>query len=152
VERTEKRRIEAEALIPLIQELERFMPVEEIKNLLARANKREAYIRGKNISPTNSSETIDTLFEDVQTWGDEVDMQISFIEKTKTSLFFDVKKCPYHELYIELGIERYGNALSCCRDEPFAGGLNEELTLRRSKTLMEGDDCCDFRYTLEVHL
>jgi hypothetical protein len=149
MERTEKRRIEAAALIPLMEELERFLPVKSISELLTNANKREAYTRGKNLSINNSSETIDTLFCDVSTWGNEGEIEINFIEKTKTSLSFDVRKCPYQELYKELGIERYGTALSCCRDESFARGLDVKLKLRRSRTLMEGGDRCDFRYTLE---
>lgn len=152
MERTEKRRIEAEALLPFIEELERLLPVETINTLLALANKKEAYTRGKSLPANKTSDTIETLYEDVKTWGNDREMKIKFKEKTKTTLFFDVTRCPYHALYKELGIERYGNALSCCRDESFASGLNENLKLRRTKTLMEGDDCCDFRYTLELHI
>jgi hypothetical protein len=149
VERIEKRIIEAKALIPLIEELEKFLPMEAIHDLLSNQNKREAYLRGKSISANISSKTIDTLFKDVNTWGDDGEMEITFIEKTEKVLSFDVRKCPYQELYKELGIERYGVALSCCRDEAFASGLHEDLKLRRNKTLMEGSDCCDFRYTFE---
>lgn len=151
MERIEKRRIEAEALIPFIEELERLMPFETINYLMTKANKKEAYTRGETSAVNQSLETIETLFEDVNTWGNDEDMKIIFIEKTKKTLSFDVTKCPYHTLYKELGIKRYGHALSCCRDESFARGLNKNLILRRNKTLMEGDDCCDFRYTLEVH-
>ena len=149
MERTEKRRIEAEAMMPLIEELEKFMSIETIIILLSNASKKEAYLRGKATSPDNPSDTIDRLLEDVKTWGNGGDMEITFIEKTKTTLIFDVKKCPYHELYKKLGIERYGIAFSCCRDESFAIGLHEKLRLKRSKTLMNEDDCCDFRYTIE---
>lgn len=149
MERIEKRRIETEAMIPFVEELEKIMSVETIISLLTNANKREAYSRGKSISPDNPSYTIERLLEDVKTWGNGGVMEITFIEKTRATLFFDVKKCPYHELYKKLGIERYGFAFSCCRDESFATGLNEKLKLDRRRTLMNGDDCCDFRYTLE---
>ncbi|MCP4214504.1 MAG: L-2-amino-thiazoline-4-carboxylic acid hydrolase [bacterium] len=46
-------------------------------------------------------------------------------------------------------MEELGVQFSCCRDEPHARGFNSQLKLVRTKTLMEGDDCCDFRYYLK---
>jgi hypothetical protein len=111
-------------------------------------NRKEAYMRGKRIS-TDSSEIISRLLEDINTWGDGGEMDILLLEQTNSTLFFNVKKCPYYELYRNLGIERYGVSFSCCRDESFAEGFNENLKLKRTMTLMEGDICCDFRYSLE---
>lgn len=147
--RIEKRKIEAEELIPVIKELEITMSIESISKLLMKFNEKEAYLRGKNMSVDNPADIISKLLEDIDTWGNGGDMEITFLEQTETTLFFDVKKCPYHELYVKLGIERYGVAFSCCRDEAFAKGFNAKLKLKRSKTLMEGGDCCDFRYFLE---
>ncbi|MCP4899587.1 MAG: L-2-amino-thiazoline-4-carboxylic acid hydrolase, partial [bacterium] len=45
--------------------------------------------------------------------------------------------------------QEYGVGFSCCRDEPHARGFNPRLRLERTKTLMEGADHCDFRYSLE---
>ena len=49
-----------------------------------------------------------------------------------------------------MGIADYGVELSCCRDEPFATGLNSKLKLKRKQTLMEGAEYCDFRYYLNL--
>ena len=40
-------------------------------------------------------------------------------------------------------------SVSCCRDEPFARGFNQNLRLVRTKTIMEGAEHCDFRYYLD---
>jgi len=137
------------ALRPLLRKLETILSFQEIHALLVEINEKEAYERGKIQGPERSSDTIDSLYEDVSTWGDGGVMDIKLIEKTRDKLFFDVKKCPYFDLYKALGIEKYGVAFSCCRDEAFAKGFNKNLELKRTKTLMEGDDYCDFRYKIE---
>ena len=71
------------------------------------------------------------------------------VEKTESIYAFNVTRCPYCELYRELGMDELGVAFSCCRDEPFARGFNPGLRLTRTQTLMEGADHCDFRYSLE---
>lgn len=149
MDRIEKRKIESELLLPLLKELETIMPLEATTKILMKVNEKEAFERGKKISQSGINNTINRLYEDVSSWGDGGNMEIDFIEMTKTTLHFNVKKCPYHELYASMGILPYGVALSCCRDKPFARGLNKNLELNRSKTLMEGDSHCDFRYTLQ---
>jgi hypothetical protein len=49
-------------------------------------------------------------------------------------------------MYEEMGIKELGFILSCSRDFPFMEGFNPEIELRRTKTIMEGAECCDFRY------
>lgn len=147
--RIEKRKIEVEAIKPLIQEMEKQMSFEEINNLLIKINEQEAFERGAKQSPGFEEEIISKLFEDVKTWGNGGEMEILYHEKTDRTLNFDVKKCPYHELYKSLGMQHYGVAFSCCRDEAFASGFHNKLKLKRTKTLMEGHDVCDFRYYME---
>lgn len=148
MDRIVKRKIEVEVLKPFIEELEKHMKTDMIRDLLVKVNEKEACIRGKSKTIDKESLIIDSLLEDVNTWGDGDDMLITFIEKTESTLFFNVTQCPYYELYKKLGVERYGTALSCCRDFSFAKGLYKKLELRRTKTLMEGDDHCDFRYVI----
>jgi hypothetical protein len=70
------------------------------------------------------------------------------LEQTSTTFFFNVTRCPYLDAYRDLGLQHLGVAFSCCRDEPFARGFNPHLRLERTRTLMEGDAHCDFRYHL----
>ena len=75
--------------------------------------------------------------------------EMDVLEKTATTYFFNVTRCPYYEKYRKLGLVEFGVAFSCCRDEPFAKGFNPNLTLKRTQTIMEGAGHCDFRYSLE---
>jgi len=49
-------------------------------------------------------------------------------------------------MYEKLGIKELGCVLSCSRDFSFMEGFNPEIELIRTKTIMEGSECCDFRY------
>ena len=68
---------------------------------------------------------------------------------TETQFDFDIKRCQYAEMYKELGLPDLGVLLSCSRDFAMVEGFNPRMKLRRTKTIMEGNDCCDFRITLE---
>lgn len=147
--RLEKRGIEALAIAPVIREVTRRYGNEEALAILRSVNQKEAFERGRKTAEHKQGNTIDLLAGDVATWGESGVWEMEVLEQTPTTYFFNVTRCPYHEKYRELGIEEFGVALSCCRDEPFARGLDPKLELVRTKTIMEGEDFCDFRYTLD---
>ena len=146
ISRIERRAIEAEAVAPIIRVLEKRIGRDDAIALLTEINQQEAFSRGSAVADETDRNSIDILAEDVATWGDGSSMEIEVLELTSTSFFFNVTRCPYFECYRELGLDELGVAFSCCRDEPFARGLDPHLRLDRSQTLMEGHDFCDFRY------
>ena len=148
--RIEKRAIEAMAIAPFIEAVSQKIGSEVARKLLREINEQEAFQRGQAMMVAAGKNGIAELAEDVASWGDGAFWEMDIIEKTATTYFFDVRRCPYYEKYKELGLEKYGVELSCCRDEPFARGLNPNLKLVRTKTIMEGADCCDFRYYLQA--
>lgn len=54
-------------------------------------------------------------------------------------------RCMWAEIYRELGAADIGFWI-CEGDGPAAAAFNPEIRFRRTKTLMEGDDCCDHVY------
>ena len=148
ITRLEKRAIEAMAIAPLIGELSKIFEKKEILAVLRDINQKEAFERGRNMATEKRDKTIEILVKDVATWGAGDVWEMEVLEQTPTTYFFNVTRCPYYEKYSELGLEEYGVELSCCRDEPFARGLNPRLKLVRTQTIMQGADVCDFRYHL----
>ena len=57
--------------------------------------------------------------------------------------------CPIAEAYRKIKKEEYGLLFNCSEDPHIVEGFNPRITFKRTKTLMEGHDCCDHRYTLE---
>lgn len=135
-------------MAPIIGAIERRIGRDEALALLEEVNRREAFDRGRALAEERGRNGIDELAEDVAGWGIGGSMEIEVLERTPTRFSFNVTRCPYFETYRELGLERYGVAFSCCRDEPFARGFNPRLRLERTQTIMEGSDHCDFRYHL----
>ena len=149
LDRLEKRSIEARAIAPIIRAVARKIGWDEALSLLIEVNQDEAFERGKHTAHELGGTGIDGLARDVEGWGRGGDWEMEVLERTESTYFFNVTRCPYFERYREMGMEKLGVALSCCRDEPFARGFNPRLELVRTKTIMEGADHCDFRYSLE---
>lgn len=67
-------------------------------------------------------------------------------ERTEKSYVFDVVRCRYSEMYVEMGLGEIGHLLSCQRDGTFCQGYDPRLKLTRTQTIMQGASHCDFRY------
>jgi len=148
--RIEKRTIEALAVAPVIRAVAQKIGMENALAILREVNRQEAFQRGQNMRKSDGQNGIDELVDEVATWGESYVWEMEVMERTPTTYFFNVTRCPYYEKYKELGLEELGMAFSCCRDEPFARGFNPRLILVRTKTLMEGADHCDFQYYLNI--
>ena len=147
--RIEKRAIEALAIVPVIKAVSKRIGKEAALEMLRDINQQEAFQRGRTMMVILGQNGINELAADVASWGEGGTWDMEVLEQTSTTYFFNVLRCPYYEKYKDLGVAEFGVELSCCRDEPFARGLNPKLTLIRSKTIMEGADFCDFRYYLQ---
>ncbi len=49
-------------------------------------------------------------------------------------------------MYRALGLADLGGSLSCLRDYALIEGFNPDVTLTRTRTIMEGASHCDFRF------
>lgn len=148
--RIEKRAVEALAVAPVIRALARKIGRREALDILREVNEQEAFRRGQIVAAEKKQNGIAALVEDVATWGEGGEWEMDVLEQTPTTYFFNVTRCPYYEKYRELGLEEFGVEFSCCRDQPFARGLNPRLRLVRTRTIMAGAGLCDFRYYLEA--
>jgi hypothetical protein len=71
------------------------------------------------------------------------------IERTKTSVQIYCTKCPIANAYKSINKEKYGLLFHCSEDPFIVEGFNPDIKFRRTKTLMNADDCCDHFYSLE---
>ena len=75
--------------------------------------------------------------------------EFKIIKDTSETLEYKVTKCYYAEIAKELKASDIGFALHCAWDYGFCKGLNPEIELIRTKTLMEGKECCNFKYSFK---
>ena len=69
-------------------------------------------------------------------------------ERSETCLRLRVTKCLFAEEMGRLGATDIGDAFYCAYDHGFCQGLNSSIKFTRTKTLMNGDDCCNHAYSL----
>jgi fumarate reductase iron-sulfur subunit len=79
--------------------------------------------------------------------GDAIEFLL--YERSPDRLSLDVVRCLFADMYRELGLPELGYLLSCGRDFALIKGFNPEMELKRTKTLMEGGCCCDFRIEMK---
>lgn len=61
---------------------------------------------------------------------------------------FRVTRCPHAAIAREQGLGKLFYHLACAPDPAMIKGFNPRIGFRRSRTLMEGADCCDHTYIL----
>lgn len=82
-------------------------------------------------------------------WSQDDAVAFDLLELEPERISMNVTRCRYAEMYRELGMADLGFALSCGRDFAMVEGFNPNIRLKRTQTLMEGADHCDFRFTLQ---
>ena len=71
------------------------------------------------------------------------------IEKISDGIQIYCTKCPMAEVFRSIGRVDLGVQFFCKEDAYIVEGYNPSIRFDRTKTLMEGDDCCDHRYTMK---
>ena len=69
------------------------------------------------------------------------------LEDTEKELKFNVTECLYAKGFKDLDEPELGYCAVCHADYAVAKALHPKLNLKRTKTLMQGAECCDFLYT-----
>jgi hypothetical protein len=145
-----RRRIEAEILKPVYEELKAELGVEKARELVGRAVRRAAIAAGKSFAEATPGGTNLETFRDIQPlWTKDGALEVETLRATPESYDFNVRRCRYAETYKKMGLGEIGGLLSCNRDGAFCEGYDARMRLTRTQTIMEGAEYCDFRFTLE---
>jgi hypothetical protein len=71
------------------------------------------------------------------------------VEDTPQAFELRVTECLWAKTFREMGAADIGYVLLCHTDYADCQVFNPRITLTRSKTLMQGDDCCNHRFVWE---
>jgi len=109
--------------------------------------REDAILSGRTLADKYRGNTLMEMSKIVnEVWANDDAIKIKIIKEDEDELCFNVISCKYADMYEKLGIKELGCILSCSRDFSFMEGFNPEIELIRTKTIMEGSKCCDFRY------
>ena len=118
---------------------------EEAYDVIWEANServKEAWRKKAEEYGDNSIESlIKLLWEPLQQHGFEYTM-----EKTDSRVQFKCTKCPTADRALRLGVGEQVYYFMCINDFAVAEGFNPNIGFTMTKTLMQGDDCCNHFY------
>lgn len=142
----ELRRIEANIVKPIFEELVTELGNERAEAILDRAIRNDAIAQAQSLASENPPRSLADFAKLLERWTASDALVLDVQAQSEEQLDFNVTRCQYSEMYREMGLESIGHLLSCNRDGAFCEGYDERLTLERTQTLLGGATHCDFRY------
>lgn len=143
----ERRRIEAEIIKPIYEEMVTAFGIDAARGVIERAVKKAAIAQAQAFASQEKVKPSLDSFEALQPlWRKEDALAIRPIHRDAATFDFDVTRCRYAELYHAMGLGEIGHLLSCNRDASFIEGYAPGIEMTRTQTIMQGATHCDFRY------
>ena len=143
----ELRRIEANIIKPIYEEMAAELGEEKARRILGSAIRKAAIEQGKTLATAAEEPAgIAGFARLLERWTANDALRIEVLEQDDERFDFNVVRCRYSEMYREMGLGDIGALLSCNRDGAFCEGYDERLRLSRTQTIMSGASHCNFRY------
>ncbi|MCX5512643.1 2-amino-thiazoline-4-carboxylic acid hydrolase [Kaistia algarum] len=144
-----RRRIEAEIIKPIYEEMVARFGREAAREALKAAITRAAIESGKRFAAAQNGPVDLVSFAALQPkWRQDDALHIEVLSETPERFDYDVTRCRYAEMYHAMGLGEIGDILSCQRDGTFCQGYDPRIQMTRTTTIMSGAKRCDFRYSM----
>jgi hypothetical protein len=144
----DRRKIEAQIAGPLIkafvEELGEDRALAVVRSVIGKLARQS----GMDLAKALGGNTMADLARGLTAWAKGDAYEMEGITLSATEYVYNITRCRYAEMYKAIGMADLGVILSCGRDFELISGFNPKMKLTRTKTIMEGWDCCDFRIKL----
>lgn len=144
-----RREVEARILAPIIDSLGEAFGREQVIEIVRQSIIQIAQEQGAILAEQMGGCGSDQFLDSLAYWTKDNALEIDLLAHDDQQLNFNVTRCRYAEMYRALGIPELGATLSCNRDFALIEGFNQNADLSRTKTIMQGDSHCNFRYRFE---
>ena len=138
----EQIKAQAQVLVPLIKELKAELGEERAYAIARKALRNWAYRIGQDINkhvPGSSAEKIASI---TPLYAADNALDFEILKQTPDAYEYKVTGCRYADFYKELGEPELGFLFVCAQDFPIAEGINSDLELIRTQTIMQGAKAC----------
>lgn len=141
-------------MVEMAKEMERELGREKMLEIVGRASDRSAIesfkkqLKGRN--PIESFDDFALLSEALAVsllYSQATTMSME--RKTENSIAFNVTECLWAKTFKDMNEEELGYFICCRPDFAMAEACHQKLRLQRTKTLMQGDDCCNHIWSWE---
>lgn len=146
----ELRRIEANVIAPIYEEMAARLGEAQARDILGAAIEKAAIAQGRALAearPEGAPDGLPGFVALFERWKAGGALEVDVLHESEDRFDFDVTRCRYAEMYREMGLGDIGHLLSCGRDGAFCDGYDPRIRLERGRTIMRGAARCDFRYT-----
>lgn len=137
--------------IPVMKNLMKQIGKENFLEMLKKSSEmqyesdEDAYFKNKERTLKTWSDFSKKLMKD---WDNRLTGEI--LTDTENVLEIKYTECLYAKTFREADAGDIGYAALCYGDYPWTKQFNPKLKLIREKTLMQGDDCCHFKWIMET--
>ena len=139
------------AQVPVWRGLEREIGREKLHELMKRAIDEPAREHmtefAKKLGKNDLAAYTRDFREPSRFWQNVLTFQV--VEDTPRAFEVKVTECLWAKTYRDVQAGDLGYILSCYADSSAARAFNPKMRLVRTKTLMQGNDCCNHRYVIE---
>ncbi|MDX2034956.1 MAG: L-2-amino-thiazoline-4-carboxylic acid hydrolase [Blastocatellia bacterium] len=143
-----RREIEARVVGPLLDALGREFGRERVVEIAREVIVGVAREQGAQLAEAMGGNSLAHFAGSMAAWKKGDAMEIDVLAQDEDRYHFNVTRCRYAEMYRALGLEDLGATLSCNRDAALIEGFNPQVTLTRTRTILQGASHCDFRFDL----
>lgn len=147
----QRREVEARIVGPLVRAVMEELGEEKTLRLVRGVISDLARQGGAALAQSLGESTLESFARGLDRWKEGGALEIDVLEQGPERLSFNVTRCRYAEMYQALGLADLGSSLSCQRDFALVEGFNDDISLTRTQTIMEGASYCDFRFEHRHH-
>jgi hypothetical protein len=139
------------SLIPVLQGLAKELGEDHFLEVLKNVAFESALKAGQDTArqlPCNDFAAFTASAREPSHFGKHI-LTLEIVEDTPQAFEVKVTECLWAKTFREMGAADIGYLLICHTDYADCQGFNPQITMTRSKTLMQGDDCCNHRFVWE---
>jgi len=138
-------------LIPILQNLANSTGKDELIEMLMKASSEASVLRGENWAkrvPESDLSTFTANFKKPSRFFEHT-CTYQILEYTEKVVELKYTECICATIFREENASDIGYSAICHGDFAIAQAFNPKIKLIRTKTLMQGNDCCNHRYIWE---
>jgi predicted hydrocarbon binding protein len=144
-----RREIEARIAGPLIKAYMEEFGEERALKVAEKVIRSLARESGAQLASLVGGDTLEHFRKATEAFSEGGAHDMEVVKQDEKEFAMNITRCKYVDMYKETGMPELGFLLSCNRDYALAEGFNPRMKLTRTKTIMEGDDVCDFCFKIE---
>ncbi|UCC73181.1 MAG: L-2-amino-thiazoline-4-carboxylic acid hydrolase [Gemmatimonadota bacterium] len=122
--------------------------IEMLKQASMEAGRQGGENQARSVAANDLATFVTPLTDPDRFWQHALTWEI--VENTDTTFGVEISECLWARTFREAEAADIGYAGICHGDFAWASGFNPQMRMERTKTLMQGHDCCNHRWILEA--